>query len=255
MVERTERRPRGGAGRVPPHNVEAESSLLGALLLSPDAIAAVAEMGLGPEDFYKPAHQFIYDAIRTLLVRRAGSTPSPSPTSSAEPGCSRTSAARASCSTCRRRRRPSRTPAATPRIVRDTALLRRLIGVAGEIAEIAYDEPDDVTKALDEAENKVFQLADHQVVDSTRPLSDLARRGVRRPAGGLRAGQRPDRRAHGFHRSRRAALRPAAIHAERRRRPPEHGQDRVRPQHRHPCGASTAGCPCCSSRWRWATRS
>ncbi|HEY8094407.1 MAG TPA: replicative DNA helicase, partial [Acidimicrobiales bacterium] len=59
------------------------------------------------------------------------------------------------------------------RIVRDTALLRRLIGVAGEIAEIAYDEPDDVTKALDEAENKVFQLADHQVTDSTRPLSEL----------------------------------------------------------------------------------
>jgi replicative DNA helicase len=57
--------------------------------------------------------------------------------------------------------------------VRDTALLRRLIGVAGEIAEIAYDEPDDVTKALDEAENKVFQLADHEVIDSTRPLSDL----------------------------------------------------------------------------------
>ena len=57
--------------------------------------------------------------------------------------------------------------------MRDTALLRRLIGVAGEIAEIAYDEPDDVTKALDEAENKVFQLADHQVTDSTRPLSEL----------------------------------------------------------------------------------
>ncbi len=49
------------------------SSLLGALLLSPDAIAAVAEMGLGPEDFYKPAHQHIYDAIRMLIGgRRAG---------------------------------------------------------------------------------------------------------------------------------------------------------------------------------------
>ena len=50
--------------------------------------------------------------------------------------------------------------------------------MAGEIAEIAYDEPDDVTKALDEAENKVFQLADHQVTDSTRPLSRAARRGL-----------------------------------------------------------------------------
>jgi replicative DNA helicase len=173
MVERTERRSRGGAGRVPPHNVEAEASLLGALLLSPDAIASVAELGVGPDDFYKPAHQFIYDAVRTLVsagepadavtvadeLRRAGvlediggpgllldlQTATPAISNAGRYG----------------------------RIVRDTALLRRLIGVAGEIAEIAYDEPDDVTKALDEAENKVFQLADHQVTDSTRPLSEL----------------------------------------------------------------------------------
>ena len=50
--------------------------------------------------------------------------------------------------------------------MQDTALLRRLIGVAGEIAEIAYDEPDDVTKALDEAETKVFEIAEHRVTDS-----------------------------------------------------------------------------------------
>ena len=52
-------------------------------------------------------------------------------------------------------------------------MLRRLIGVASEIAEIAYLEPDDVTKALDEAETKVFEVAEDRVVDSTRPLGDL----------------------------------------------------------------------------------
>ena len=59
------------------------------------------------------------------------------------------------------------------KIVQDTALLRRLIGVASEIAEIAYLEPDDVTKALDEAETKVFEVAEDRVTDSTRSLSDL----------------------------------------------------------------------------------
>ncbi|MGB8861268.1 MAG: replicative DNA helicase, partial [Ilumatobacteraceae bacterium] len=39
--------------------------------------------------------------------------------------------------------------------------------------EIAYMEPDDVTKALDEAETKVFEVAEDRVIDSTRPLSDL----------------------------------------------------------------------------------
>ena len=47
-------RPSGG-GRVPPHNLEAEESLLGAMLLSSDAIASAVET-VKPEDFYKPAH-------------------------------------------------------------------------------------------------------------------------------------------------------------------------------------------------------
>ena len=45
-------------------------------------------------------------------------------------------------------------------------MLRRLIGVASDIAELAYDEPDDVTKVLDEAETKVFEIAEHRVSDS-----------------------------------------------------------------------------------------
>ena len=52
-------------------------------------------------------------------------------------------------------------------------MLRRLIAVASEIAEIGYLEPDDVSKALDEAESKVFELAEDRITNSTRPLSDL----------------------------------------------------------------------------------
>ena len=173
MVERTERRSRGGAGRVPPHNVEAEESLLGAMLLSPDAIASVAELGVGPDDFYKPAHQFIFDAMRTLV-----SSGEPADAVTVADELRRAGLLEAIGGPGLLLDLQTATPAISnagryARIVRDTALLRRLIGVAGEIAEIAYDVPDDVTKALDEAENKVFQLADHQVTDSTRPLSEL----------------------------------------------------------------------------------
>src|SRR5690606_16725074 len=48
--------------RTPPHNIEAEQSVLGGMLLSKDAIADVIEV-LRAEDFYRPAHQIIYDAI------------------------------------------------------------------------------------------------------------------------------------------------------------------------------------------------
>ena len=51
--------------RVPPHNITAEASLLGAMLLSRDAIADAIEI-VRPEHFYKPAHAHVFDAIVTL---------------------------------------------------------------------------------------------------------------------------------------------------------------------------------------------
>ncbi|HEX9968576.1 MAG TPA: replicative DNA helicase, partial [Acidimicrobiales bacterium] len=59
------------------------------------------------------------------------------------------------------------------RIVEEHALLRRLIGVAGEIAELGYDVPDDVAGAVDRAESMVFEVAQRRVTDTTKPLRDL----------------------------------------------------------------------------------
>ena len=159
--------------RVPPHNLQAEESVLGALLLSREAIGQVSELGLVPADFYRPAHQHIYDAIRSLYsagapvdpvtvsdeLRRAGLLD--------EVGGS-TNLHELQNST------PSISSAAHyAKIVQDTAMLRRLIHAASDIAEIAYTEPDDVAKAIDEAESKVFQIAEQRVADSTRPLDEL----------------------------------------------------------------------------------
>src|SRR6516225_2206825 len=59
-------RARSGSGRVPPNNLEAEESLLGAMLLSRDAITAAVEQHVETADFYKPAHGHIYEAIQSL---------------------------------------------------------------------------------------------------------------------------------------------------------------------------------------------
>ena len=170
---RDDRRPRGSAGRVPPHNLQAEESVLGALLLDRDAIGVAAELGLQPGDFYKPAHQHIYDAIRSLFaasspvdvvtvadeLRRAGLLPEIGGIEALH-------------------ELQNATPAISSvshytKIVQDTSVLRRLIHVAGDIAELAYSEPDDVTKALDEAETKVFEVAEDRVTDSTRSIEEL----------------------------------------------------------------------------------
>src|SRR5687768_5572019 len=56
-------------GRVPPHNTEAERSVLGAILVNNESIHRVIEMGLESRDFYREQHQRIYDTLLALSER------------------------------------------------------------------------------------------------------------------------------------------------------------------------------------------
>ena len=67
------------------------------------------------------------------------------------------------------------------RIVEEHALLRRLIGVAGEISEMGYEMPDDVTVTLDRAETLVFDVAQRRLSTTLTPLYE-AHPGEPRPA-------------------------------------------------------------------------
>lgn len=143
------------------------------MLLSRDAVNAVAEAGVRVEHFYKPAHQHVFDAIRGLLT---GGGPVDPVTVADE--LRRVGLLEEIGGLDFLLQLQNSTPVignATryAKIVVDTAALRRLIGVASEIAEIAYTEPDDVAKALDDAESRVFAVAEERVVDSTRPIKDL----------------------------------------------------------------------------------
>ena len=62
------------------------------------------------------------------------------------------------------------------KIVEELALLRRLVAVAGEISELGYSVPEDVTEVLDRAESLVFDVAQRRVVDTMTPLRGAARR-------------------------------------------------------------------------------
>jgi replicative DNA helicase len=59
------------------------------------------------------------------------------------------------------------------RIVEEHALLRRMIGVAGEMAELGFSVPEDVTAAVDEAERMVFDLAERRTTDTVDSLRNL----------------------------------------------------------------------------------
>jgi replicative DNA helicase len=160
------------ASRVPPHDIPAEESLLGAMMLSAGAIADAAGV-VTASDFYKPAHGHVYDAVHTLY---ASGQPADSVTVADE--LRRAGLLDAIGGHAVLAQIMSSTPATTnaaryARIVEEYALLRRLIGVAGEIAELGYSVPEDVSKALDRAESLVYEVNERRVTDSTQKLSSL----------------------------------------------------------------------------------
>ncbi len=159
-------------GRVPPHSFEAEESLLGAMLLSRDAIAVAVEQ-VGADDFYKPSHAHVFVAVTSLYAR---GEPADAVTVAEEMRRAGTLDAAGGAATLVSLQ--ANTPAISSssryaRIVQELAMLRRLIGVAYEIAELGYDLPGDVTAALDQAEAMVFEVAQRRSSDSVRSLKEL----------------------------------------------------------------------------------
>ena len=61
--------PENSIEKLPPQNIEAERSVLGALLIDKDAIISVADI-IKPEDFYKDTHQIIFEAMLELYEKR-----------------------------------------------------------------------------------------------------------------------------------------------------------------------------------------
>jgi len=172
VVQALEASPRRDLGRVPPHNLEAEESLLGAMLLSRDAISAATEVGVDIADFYKPAHANIYDAVMSLY----GQGEPVDPVTVADE-LRRADLLDGLGGRQALLRLQAQTPASAnashyARIVNELALLRRLIAVAGEISEMGYDDSGEVAETLDRAESLVFEVAERRVSDSMTGVSD-----------------------------------------------------------------------------------
>jgi replicative DNA helicase len=159
-------------GRVPPHDLDAEESLLGAMLLSRDAIAAALEC-CSAGDFYKPAHGVIFEAVCRLYTRGEAADPVTVADELRRSGALE-SIGEPSILLSLQVNTPSTANAFHyARIVEEHSLLRKLVGVAGEIAELGYSVPEDVSGAIDTAEAMVFEVAQRRVVDTMSPIRDL----------------------------------------------------------------------------------
>ena len=172
-IDEARRRQRGGgAGRVPPHNLEAEESLLGAMLLSRDAIASAVET-CSADDFYKPAHGHVFEAITSLYGQGEPADPVTVADELRRADLLEAIGGPAILVSLQANTPATSNAARYARIVEEHALLRRLIGVAGEIAEMGYSVPEDVEHVVDQAETLVFQVAQRRTSDTLRPIKEL----------------------------------------------------------------------------------
>ena len=173
-IDDVRRRHQGASGaRVPPHNLQAEESLLGAMLLSRDAIVAAVEVQLSAEDFYKPAHGHIFDAITSLYAQGDPADPVTVAESLTRAGVVDAIGGPGILISLQAGTPAIGNAGRYARIIEEHSLLRRLIRVAGDIAELGYNLPDDVAAAVDEAEAMVFDVAQRRVTDSMATIRDL----------------------------------------------------------------------------------
>jgi replicative DNA helicase len=161
-------------GRQPPQDAAAEQAVLGGMLLSKDAIADVLER-LRPGDFYRPAHQNVYDAILDLYGR-------------GEPADAVTVAAELDRRGLLRRigggpylhTLISTVPTAANAgfyagIVAEKALLRRLVEAGTRVVQYGYAgaEGADVTEIVDRAQAEIYDVTEGRTSEDFVPLEDL----------------------------------------------------------------------------------
>jgi replicative DNA helicase len=157
--------------KIPPQNIEAEESVLGALMIDKNAIVNVADT-LIAEDFYKPAHTSIYQAILKLyekqqpidilsvtselkgndVLSKIGGSTYLSKLINSVPTASHV--------------------AHYAKIVKEKKILRDLINASAEITENAFKPDDDLEAVLDEIEKKIFSISQKSVSQRFRSVKE-----------------------------------------------------------------------------------
>jgi len=164
---------------VPPQNLEAEESVLGAMMLSPGAIGAVSEI-VDAGDFYRESHAKIYRAALTLYAK-------------GEPVDAITLTdqleERSELDDVGGRIRLHELAAVVPatanaahyaRIVHETATLRGLIRAGGEISRLGWERPGETGDLVDQAEQIVFDLSQQRVTGEFTHIDQLLKESFER---------------------------------------------------------------------------
>ena len=176
------RRSRDGRGddqnyddfRQPPHDIDAEQGVLGAMLLSPTLVVDIIET-LVPDDFYRPAHQLIYNAIIDLFSNNKEIDP----LIVAGRLDRDNNLERIGGSTYLHTLVSAVPTAANARyyaeIVAEKAVLRRLVAAGTRVVQLGYEgtEGAELETVIDMAQQQVFDIAQRHHVEDYSVLADL----------------------------------------------------------------------------------
>jgi len=159
-------------GKIPPHSLEAEESLIGCLLIDKDAIIKVAD-SLMPQDFYKDAHKIIFEAIKDLygnqepidIITLANKLEE---RKNLDKIGGRSYLAKLSNTVA-----TSGNISNYANIIQRKATLRRLQKAAADISSLSFDEGRDIDEILDETEKKVFAVSQKYLKNAFLPIDNL----------------------------------------------------------------------------------
>ena len=158
--------------KAPPQNIEAEQSVLGAVMIDSSAIAKISDL-LQAEDFYREAHRMIFRAAMSLFehgeaidfitvtdalrrdeaLERAGGISYVTSLANGIPTAANV--------------------VFHAKIVQEKSLLRRVINAATEIAAMGYDETEEVEKVLDQAERKILEVSTRKTGQDFQPIKEI----------------------------------------------------------------------------------
>ena len=160
------------SGKIPPHNLEAERAVLGAILLENESLPKAIEL-LAATDFYKEGHRKIFAATIGLFER---SEPVDLLTLTEElrrRGVLEEIGGPAVLAALVEEAATAAHLLSYAGIVREKALLRELIHTATEIVGAGYDATEDVDSILDEAERKIFQISERRMEGTAVPVRSI----------------------------------------------------------------------------------
>ncbi len=158
--------------QVPPHNDEAEISVLGSFMIDKDAITKVADF-LSPEDFYSDKNREIFEAILELYEKQEPLDILSVSSRLKEKKMLKSIGGRSYLTKLINAVPTASNVISYGKMVKNKAILRRLIQKASEIVKMGYDEERPIDELLDEAEQKLFSISQKSLKKDFAGISSL----------------------------------------------------------------------------------